>query len=97
MRRVHSQNSPSTSNQSHRSHNAIKHYGVKLPTIELPNVSGAYEKWLEFRDLYVSLIHNCESIEPIQKFHYLRASLEGPAAQCIKYLEFSATKYDVAW
>ncbi|KAJ8955915.1 hypothetical protein NQ318_005463 [Aromia moschata] len=36
-------------------------------------------------------------IAPISKFHYLRASLEGPAAQCIKAIEFSAANYQIAW
>ncbi|XP_047538693.1 uncharacterized protein LOC125072211 [Vanessa atalanta] len=54
---------------------------VKLPTIQLPKFGGRYEDWLEFRDTFVSLIHENQGIVDIQKFHYLRASLEGGAAQ----------------
>lgn len=57
---------------------------VRLSLIELPKFSSQYERWLQFRDLYLSLIHNCTELEPIQKIHYLRAFLEGSAAQCIK-------------
>ncbi|KAJ8973954.1 hypothetical protein NQ317_008007 [Molorchus minor] len=75
-------NSPSTSNQSPPSQNAIKHPRCQVANYRIAKIIKLpYEKWLEFRDLYVSLIHNCER----------------PAAQCIKYLEFSATNYDVAW
>jgi len=42
-----------------------------------------------------SLIHDNETINPIQKFHYLKAILKGAAAQIIKSLEFSAVNYTV--
>lgn len=70
---------------------------IKLPTIELPKFNGAYEQWHEFRTLFISLIHDCEFIKPISKFHYLRASLEGPAAECISSIELKAENYKVAW
>ncbi|KAI8440876.1 hypothetical protein MSG28_009178 [Choristoneura fumiferana] len=71
--------------------------GIKLPTIQIPRFSGQYDEWLEFHDLFVSLIHESTSISDIQKFHYLRASLEGAAAQVVKSLEFSARNYKIAW
>lgn len=71
--------------------------GIKLPTINIPKFSGNYENWLEFRDTFSSLIHNNASISSVQKFHYLRASLEGSAAHIIRALEFSAANYTVAW
>ncbi|XP_049884023.1 uncharacterized protein LOC126379357 [Pectinophora gossypiella] len=70
---------------------------VRLPTIQLPKFSGRYENWLEFRDTFTSLIHSNESIDEINKFHYLRASLEGSAAVVIQSMEFSASNYNVAW
>lgn len=71
--------------------------GVKLPTIKIPTFDGKYEDWLEFRDTYLSLIHENESISDIQKYHYLRASLIGSAAQVIRAIEFSSNNYTVAW
>ncbi|XP_045778087.1 uncharacterized protein LOC123875994 [Maniola jurtina] len=71
--------------------------GVKLPTINIPKYSGDCGNWLEFRDTFISLIHDNSSISNIQKFHYLRASLEGSAAQIICSLEFSASNYCLAW
>lgn len=70
---------------------------VKLPTISLPTFDGAYEHWLEFRDTYLSLVHNCKEITNIQKFHYLKSSLKGSAELVIDSLEFSADNYDIAW
>lgn len=71
--------------------------GVRLPTIELPRFRGEIGEWLGFRDTFESLIHNNQSIDPIQKFHYLKAALEGTAVQIVKSLEFSAANYTVAW
>lgn len=84
-------------NSTVASNNVSRSRGVKLPDIKLPVFNGLHETWLEFRDLFTSLIHENESINNIQKFHYLRASLEGSAAQVIKSLEFSANNYDTAW
>ncbi|XP_048481010.1 uncharacterized protein LOC119694823 [Plutella xylostella] len=76
---------------------ASNHRLVKLPTIQLPKFSGSYENWLEFHDTFSSLIHTNDEIDEINKFHYLRASLEGSAAVVIQSFEFSASNYAVAW
>ncbi|KAG7307103.1 hypothetical protein JYU34_007243 [Plutella xylostella] len=70
---------------------------VKLPTINLPKFDGNYLTWLEYRDTFDSLINSNESISNINKFHYLRASLEGNAAVVIKSIEFTSQNYNVAW
>ncbi|XP_045779565.1 uncharacterized protein LOC123877104 [Maniola jurtina] len=70
---------------------------VKLPTIQLPKFSGAYNNWLEFRDTFTSLIHNNDDLDDVNKFHYLRTSLEGSAAVVISSIEFSSSNYNVAW
>ncbi|WP_431111720.1 DUF1759 domain-containing protein, partial [Winogradskyella poriferorum] len=69
---------------------------VKLPTIQLPKFNGCYSNWLGFHDTFTSLIHCNNEIEQINKFHYLRAPLEGAAAIIIHAIEFSANKYDIA-
>lgn len=73
------------------------HQSIKLPTISIPTFDGSYERWLEFRDTYLSLVHNSTEISHIQKFHYLKSSLSGSAALVIDSLEFSAANYKVAW
>lgn len=70
---------------------------VKLPIIKLPSFDGNYFMWLEFRDTFESLIHNNGTIPDINKFHYLRSSLEGSAALVIKSIEFTSQNYEVAW
>lgn len=70
---------------------------IKLPTISLPTFDGAYDGWLEFRDTFLSMIHNSSNLDNVQKFHYLRSALTGSALQVIKALEFSAANYVIAW
>lgn len=70
---------------------------IQLPKISLPTFCGKNLDWLEYRDTYESLIHNNENLSAIQKFYYLRASLEGPPADIIKTMEFSAQNYGTAW
>ncbi|XP_049865132.1 uncharacterized protein LOC126366187 [Pectinophora gossypiella] len=70
---------------------------VKLPIIKLPTFDGNYFMWLEYRDTFQSLIHNNESVPEINKFHYLRSSLEGSASLVIKAIEFTSTNYRIAW
>ena len=65
--------------------NVAGNQGIKLPTIELPKFRVVLEEWLGFRDTFASLKHNNAAISNIQKFHYLRAALEGNAEEIIKY------------
>lgn len=85
------------SDQDDCSHRSRKCNPVKLPTIQLPKFSGSYEKWLEFRDKYLSLIHSNDDIDDVNKFHYLRSSLEGSAALVIQSIDCSASNYLIAW
>lgn len=70
---------------------------VKLPTISLPTFDGTVEMWLEFRDTYLSLIHNSITLDKIQKFHYLKSALSGSALEIIKSLQITFENYDIAW
>ncbi|XP_047993529.1 uncharacterized protein LOC125231965 [Leguminivora glycinivorella] len=70
---------------------------INLPKINLPRFEGGYQDWLAFRDTYLSLIHNNESINTINKFHYLRASLKGSAALIIQSLDLTCDNYSIAW
>ncbi|XP_051171022.1 uncharacterized protein LOC127287913 [Leptopilina boulardi] len=91
-----SQTNSVLSNQSPSEINTITGH-VKLPTINIPTFSGAYELWLNFRDTYSSLIHENFSLSNVQKFHYLRSSLADEAAEQIQTLETTDANYDIAW
>ncbi|XP_055622817.1 uncharacterized protein LOC129766320 [Toxorhynchites rutilus septentrionalis] len=70
---------------------------VKLPTITLPEFDGDFNNWLTFHDTFRSMIHSSTEISFVQKFHYLRASLKGEAANLIQSITITANNYTVAW
>ncbi|XP_043486650.1 uncharacterized protein LOC122523791 [Polistes fuscatus] len=70
---------------------------IRLPKIELPQFGGSYEEWYSFRDTFKSLIHENSSLSSIQKFHYLRSSLKGEAADITRALTISDVNYEEAW
>ncbi|KAJ0182261.1 hypothetical protein K1T71_001630 [Dendrolimus kikuchii] len=89
--------SSAASDDGSSSSRECRHDFVRLPKIDLPHFNGDYQHWLEFRDTYISLIHNNTTISEINKFHYLRAALKGAAALSIQSLEFSSNNYHLAW
>ncbi|XP_045777844.1 uncharacterized protein LOC123875840 [Maniola jurtina] len=74
-----------------------KHRGVKLPPLKIPPFNGDQSKWIEFRDMYLSLIHNNDTIEDINKFHYLKSYLEDSASAVINSVTVSSINYSTAW
>lgn len=74
-----------------------KHNSIRLPKIDLPKFSGDYHDWLEYRDTFLSIIHQNDSIDNINKLHYLRASLRGSALLVIDNLDFKSDNYNTAW
>lgn len=86
--------SPSSSN---RSNSVNSGSSIRLPTISIPKFSGDTSDWLEYFEIFKSLVHENDSLNDIKRLHYLKASLQGDAAQIIKSLEFTASNYSVAW
>ncbi|KYN09793.1 hypothetical protein ALC57_18086 [Trachymyrmex cornetzi] len=70
---------------------------IRLPKIQLPTFTGAYEDWYTFYDSFDKLIHTNEKLSSIQKFHYLRSSLKDEAANVIKSFDITASNYNEAW
>ncbi|XP_063538106.1 uncharacterized protein LOC134747412 [Cydia strobilella] len=75
----------------------LKNNSVKLPKIVIPTFSGKYTEWTTFRDLFESLIHNNESIDNVQKMHYLKGYLSGEAEQLLRQIPISNSNYNKCW
>ncbi|XP_072934812.1 uncharacterized protein [Epargyreus clarus] len=71
--------------------------GFKPPTLQIAKFDGSYFRWLEFRDLYCSLVHDNQYIPTPVKFCYLNSYLEGEAARVISNLEVTESNYHKAW
>ncbi|XP_023312589.1 uncharacterized protein LOC111692721 [Anoplophora glabripennis] len=82
---------------SNNGHSSPFSMSAKLPILKLPSFSGVLDKWLEFRDVFISLVENNASLDEIQKFYYLKSCLEGEAAQLIESISVTAENYSVAW
>lgn len=70
---------------------------VKLPRISLQSFNGNYTEWQSFHDLYVALVHNNESLQDVQKLHYLKGSLVGEAEALLRQFSITAENYTEAW
>lgn len=76
--------------------NALKPQ-IRLPKIDLPKFNGSYDQWFPFFDTFNSLINSNKEITEIEKFHYLKSTLQGDAKCFLYSLEISAENYNVAW
>ncbi|XP_076384567.1 uncharacterized protein LOC143263622 [Megalopta genalis] len=69
---------------------------VKLPEMRLPTFDGTIENWSSFYDLFSSTIDRNENLTLVQKLQYLRSTLTGKAAACIKSLTTTDVNYPAA-
>lgn len=70
---------------------------IKLPELKLPEFRGNPEEWIEFRDLFKSVVHSNTQLSGVQKLHYLRSSLKGEAARLISSFAITSDNYAIAW
>ncbi|XP_036147425.1 uncharacterized protein LOC118647175 [Monomorium pharaonis] len=70
---------------------------IKLPVAELPKFNGDLEKWLSFKNTFMTIIDAREDITNLQKFLYLRDSLQGEALRKVSIFDVSDENYKKAW
>ncbi|XP_055623056.1 uncharacterized protein LOC129766513 [Toxorhynchites rutilus septentrionalis] len=70
---------------------------VKLPELKIPEFRGHPEEWIEFYDLFKSVIHCNTQLSNVQKLHYLRGSLKGEASRLISSFSITGDNYLIAW
>ncbi|XP_063419195.1 uncharacterized protein LOC134702016 [Mytilus trossulus] len=68
----------------------------RLPKLDLPYFNGDILKWQTFWDCFESSIHFNDTLTPIQKFNYLKAQLEGSAAQTVEGFALTNGNYETA-
>ena len=67
---------------------------VKLPELDFKKFSGGLLNWPEFWDSFDSAIHCNPFLSPAEKMNYLRAQLEGDAADVISGLPLTNANYE---
>ncbi|XP_028173753.1 uncharacterized protein LOC114362514 [Ostrinia furnacalis] len=70
---------------------------VKLPKISIPVFNGNYSDWSSFKDLFLSLVHNNQTLDDVQRLHYLKTQLTGEAEQLIKHIPITTLNYKKCW
>ena len=68
----------------------------RLPKLDLPHFDGDVLQWSTFWDSYESTIHLNHTLTAVQKFSYLKAQLQGSAAQTIAGFALTNANYDTA-
>jgi hypothetical protein len=67
-----------------------------IPKIHLPTFTGNITAYSNFKNMFESLIHNDNSLPPIQKMHYLVSCLKDEPYNLIKHLTICNENYSVA-
>lgn len=94
------QNAISEASDNASSHSGSLNHSIassKLPAMNLPSFDGALDKWLDYRDIFLSVIEKDKNLDDTQKMYYLRCSLKGEAADIISSIPKTGENYRVAW
>lgn len=70
---------------------------VKLPCSDLPKFSGDYNKWISFKDRFLSIIKNAGAVSEITKLDFLLSNLEGEALKLVESYQVNEDNYTVVW
>ncbi|KAG6446975.1 uncharacterized protein LOC115441446 [Manduca sexta] len=70
---------------------------LKLAKIQLPIFSGSYSSWINFRDLFISLVHNNKELDNVQKLHYLKTNLSGEPQNLLRSIPITNYNYEICW
>lgn len=70
---------------------------LSLPKIRLITYSGDYTEWLNYSELFNSLVIQNPSLNNVQKLYYLKSSLEGTPASLVAPLSLTNENFEVAW
>lgn len=90
----HDQTLSSTINQSTYGGN-LSHY--QLPKRKFPTFSGKITEWQGFDDLFNSILSHTPNLPDVEKFEFLKTSLEGEAQSLVAHLILTAANYHSAW
>lgn len=83
-----------TSNQTVFSGN-LSNY--QLPKRKFPTFSGVLIEWQGFEDLFKSILSHAPDLPDVERFEYLKTSLEGEAFSLISHLPLTSANYNKAW
>lgn len=75
----------------------VSKQSVNLPKFDLPHFNGSLEEWLNFKQIFISTIHENSDLSDLQKLQYLKAAVVGSASKLIKGFPIAESSYKEAW
>ncbi|XP_049527620.1 uncharacterized protein LOC125947248 [Dermacentor silvarum] len=65
----------------------------RLPKLDLVHFNGTVQQWQPFWDMFKHAVHENASLTNIDRFHYLKTLLAGPAAKAIEGIQVTDASY----
>ncbi|UYV65526.1 hypothetical protein LAZ67_3004593, partial [Cordylochernes scorpioides] len=95
----HGENIPNSN--SRIDENEMRHFVTSCTTVKLPKLIiskfyGNFSEWLTLWNYFDAAIHQNNSLNPIDKFNYLKSHLGGTALNTVKGFALSADNYEKA-
>lgn len=69
----------------------------QLPKRKFPTFSGVITEWQGFEDLFNSILSHAPDLPNVEKFEYLKTSLQGEALSLVAHLPLTSANYLSAW
>lgn len=69
----------------------------RLPKRKFPTFSGNMVEWQGFEDLFQSILSHVPELPDVERFEYLKTSLQGEALTLISHLPLTSASYSSAW
>ena len=69
----------------------------KLPQIDLSKFSGYFADWVNFRDLFLSMVHANSILNNADRLHYLKTNTSGDADILISNITTSGDNFARVW
>ncbi|KAI4473199.1 hypothetical protein M0802_016261 [Mischocyttarus mexicanus] len=70
---------------------------ISLPRINIPKFDGNFEKWIPYRDGFMTLVGSRTDINELEKLEYLRESLLGLPRETVSQFSVKEGSYKLAW
>lgn len=69
---------------------------ISIEKLAIPTFNGNIKEYFNFRNLFDELVNNNNTYQPIVKFSYIKAKLEGEPLKLVTNLMLSGSNYDLA-
>lgn len=89
--------SKAPSNTSSAPSQPIIRDSMKLPFIPAPTFNGDLQNWVSFLDAFNAMFHHNQGLSDVQRLHYLKSCLVGPAAEVERTIPTTDVNYSTAY